>query len=191
MAVRLSLKTGLVSDRDRLPDSADVVVVVEPNTGSVARSKGQLFLLVTSTLPGPRAREATRLLADTVRTDYYYDESAGIRVCLEKVINNANRRLAHHRDRLGMSPRDAAGPIGVAAAVVRGNELYVGTAGPAEAYLIRSARLSTLPDPNRERGLPVGAGAASQHRGCGMSRNAFDPFDAVDQLLSHEPDDRP
>jgi hypothetical protein len=40
-------------------------------------------------------------------------------------------------------------------AVVRGNELYVGTIGPAEAYLIRQARLSTLPDPHRERGLPT------------------------------------
>ena len=39
--------------------------------------------------------------------------------------------------------------------MVRGNELYVVTVGPAEAYLIRQARLSTLPDPHRERGLPT------------------------------------
>ena len=50
---------------------------------------------------------------------------------------------------------DEGGPIGVAVAVVRGRELYVATVGPAEAYLIRQARLSTLPDPNRDRGLPV------------------------------------
>ena len=42
-------------------------------------------------------------------------------------------------------------------AVVRGSEMYVATVGPAEAYLIRQARLSTLPDPHRERGLPSGA----------------------------------
>ena len=47
------------------------------------------------------------------------------------------------------------GPIGIGVAVVRGNELYVATIGPAEAYLIRQARLSTLPDPHRERGLPT------------------------------------
>ncbi len=35
--------------------------------------------------------------------------------------------------------------------------MYVATVGPAEAYLIRQARLSTLPDPHRERGLPSGA----------------------------------
>jgi len=38
---------------------------------------------------------------------------------------------------------------------VRGTELYVATIGPAEAYLIRQARLSTLPDPpSRARHCP-------------------------------------
>lgn len=155
MAVRLSLKLGIVNERDRHPDSPDSVVVVEPTIGSVARSKGQLYVLVTSMLPGLRAREATRLAAETIRTDYYYDESAGIRVCLEKVIVLANKKLAHHRDKLGMTAGQAVGPIGIALAVVRGSELYVATVGPAEAYLIRGARLSTLPDPHRERGLPA------------------------------------
>jgi hypothetical protein len=154
MAVRLQLKLGAVVEQDRLPDSPDTIVVVEPSVGSVARSKGHLYLLVTSRKPGVRGRDATRLAAETIRNEYYYDESAGIRVCLEKAIGAANKRLAHQRDRLGLGP-DGTGPIGVAVAVVRGNELYVATVGPAEAYLIRQARLSTLPDPHRERGLPA------------------------------------
>jgi hypothetical protein len=155
MAVRLQLKLGAVAEQDRLPDSPDTVVVVEPSVGSVARSKGHLYLLVTSRNPGNRGRDATRLAAETIRNEYYYDESAGIRVCLEKAIGAANKRLAHQRDRLGLGAVDGSGPIGVAVAVVRGNELYVATVGPAEAYLIRQARLSTLPDPHRERGLPA------------------------------------
>ena len=154
MAVRLQLKLGAVAEQDRLPDSPDTVVVVEPSVGSVARSKGHLYLLVTSRNPGNRLRDATRLAAETIRNEYYYDESAGIRVCLQKAIGAANKRLAHQRDRLGLGAGDS-GPIGVAVAVVRGNELYVATVGPAEAYLIRQARLSTLPDPQRERGLPA------------------------------------
>jgi hypothetical protein len=155
MAVRLQLKLGAVAEQDRLPDSPDTVVVVEPSVGSVARSKGHLYLLVTSRNAGSRGRDATRLAAETIRNEYYYDESAGIRVCLEKAIGAANKRLAHQRDRLGLGAVDGSGPIGVAVAVVRGNELYVATVGPAEAYLIRQARLSTLPDPHRERGLPA------------------------------------
>jgi hypothetical protein len=156
MAVRLQMKLGVVAEQDRVADSPDTIVVVEPSVGSVARSKGNLYLLVTSRLPTQRAHEATRLTAETIRAEYYYDESAGIRVCLEKAIAAANKRLAHQRERLGLGhATDATGPIGIGLAVVRGHELYVATVGPAEAYLIRQARLSTLPDPHRDRGLPA------------------------------------
>ena len=156
MAVRLQMKLGIVAEHDRLPDSPDTLVVVEPSVGSVARSKGLLYLLVTSRISSRHALEATRLAAETIRNEYYYDESAGIRVCLQKAIGTANKRLAHQADRLGLKSPDENGPIGVAVAVVRANEMYVATVGPAEAYLIRQARLSTLPDPHRERGLPSG-----------------------------------
>ena len=153
MAVRLQMKLGFVAEQDRLPDSPDTVVPEEPTIGSIVRSKGNLYLLVTGRTAGARLRESTRLVSDTIRREYYYDESAGIVVCLEKAIKAANKKLGHQKDRLGGD--ETNGPIGVAAAVVRGNELYVVTVGPAEAYLIRQARLSTLPDPHRERGLPT------------------------------------
>ena len=166
MAVRLQMKLGVVPEQDRRPDSPDAVVVIEPTVGSIARSKGQLYLLVTSRLSNQRAAEAARIAADTIRNEYYYDESAGIRVCLEKAIESANKRLAQQRDRLGLGrANDGNGPIGIGVAVVRGNELYVATVGPAEAYLIRQARLSTLPDPHRERGLPTGELAPDVWRG--------------------------
>ena len=157
MAVRLQMKLGVVAEHDRLADSPDTLVVVEPSVGSVARSKGHLYLLVTSRISSRHALEATRLAAETIRNEYYYDESAGIRVCLQKAIATANKRLAHQADRLGLKTGDGNGPIGIGVAVVRGSEMYVATVGPAEAYLIRQARLSTLPDPHRERGLPSGA----------------------------------
>jgi hypothetical protein len=158
LAVRLQLKLGAVTEQDRLSDSPDTIVVVEPSVGSVGRTKGNLYLVVTSRVPGGKAREATRMIADTIRNEYYYDESAGIRQCLTKVLGVANKRLAHQRERYGLGhDADGVGPVGVAVAVVRGRELYVATVGPAEAYLIRQARLSTLPDPNKERGLPAEA----------------------------------
>ncbi len=152
MAHRIQMKLGVVADAERAPDSPDTALHIEPRIGAQTRSKGHLYLLVTSRVPGPKAREATRLVADAIRTEYYYDESAGIRVCLVKAIQVANKRLSHAREKgaLGNGP----GPIGVALAVVRDNEMYVCTVGPAEAYLNRGARLSTLPDPHRDRGLP-------------------------------------
>jgi hypothetical protein len=149
------MKLGYLTESARLADSPDTVLSEEPTVSAIGRTKGQLYLIATSRVSGARAREATRLAAEAVRDAYYRDESAGIAGSLAKAIRAANNRVAHLRDRLGPSGGDDRnGPLGLGIAVVRGNELYVATVGPAEAYLIRQARLSTLPDPHRERGLP-------------------------------------
>ncbi len=127
-------------------------MIVEPTVGSTARTKGNLYLLATGA-GGRKLRDATKMAAEKVRDDYYYDESAGIVVCLKKAIRAANKQLLHSNERL-VSRRGEPGPIGLALAVVRGSELYVATVGPAEAYLLRQARLLTLPDPSPESGLP-------------------------------------
>ena len=150
MSSRLALKYGLVSEEDRLSNSSDAVLVTEPTTGSKARTKGSLYLVVTSRTLGGRTRDACHLVADTIRREYYYDESAGIAIVLEKAIRAANRRLRHSREGGGL----AQGTLGVAVTVVRGNELYVSTCGDADSYLIRSARL-LMPEHSSGDGLPA------------------------------------
>jgi hypothetical protein len=151
MTVRLRMKLGLVAESQRPPDSPDTVLVVEPSIGSTTRTKGSLYLVVTGA-GGGELRSATNMVAERVRHEYYYDESAGIVVCLKKAIRAANREL-RVTERL-VARQGEAGPIGIALAVVRGNELYVATVGPAEAYLVREARLLTLPEPDPGSGLP-------------------------------------
>ena len=102
MATRLEIQHGLISERDRLSTSADTVSVTRPSTGSKTRSKGVLFVVVGSAIPGPRAREATKLVAETIRHEYYYDESAGVPVCLEKAVKAADRRLRSSREGAGL-----------------------------------------------------------------------------------------
>jgi len=150
MSSRLALKYGLVSEEDRLSNSSDAVLVTEPTTGSKARTKGSLYLVVTSKNTGGKTRDACRLVADTIRREYYYDESAGIAIVLEKAIRAANRRLRHSREGGGLNQ----GSIGLAVAVVRGNELYVATCGDADSYLIRAARL-LMPEHEPGEGLPA------------------------------------
>src|SRR3954454_21433813 len=150
MASRLALKYALLAAGGRLSNSSDAIVVTEPTTGSKTRTKGSLYLIVSSKAIGGRAREACRLVADTIRREYYYDESAGIAIVLEKAVRAANRRLRQSREGGGL----AAYSIGITLAVVRGNELYVATAGDANAYLIRSARL-LMPEHHSGVGLPA------------------------------------
>jgi len=154
MAVRLQMKLGVVAEAERLEDSPDTVAVVEPTIGATSRSKGSLFVVVSGVGRARRLQEATRLVADTVQGEYYYDESAGLIACLEKAIRAANRKLAANRDRLGLGS-DGGGSVGLGVAVVRGSELYVTTAGPVEAYLVHQAHLLTLPEPNAGIGLPA------------------------------------
>ncbi len=154
MAVRLQMKLGVVAETERLEDSPDTVAVVEPTIGATSRSKGNLYVVVSGLGRGRRLQEATRLVADAVQGEYYYDESAGLVVCLEKSIRAANRKLAANRERLGLGS-DGKGPIGLGVAVVRGNEMYVTTAGPVDAYFIHQAHLLTLPDPNADLRLPA------------------------------------
>ena len=152
MAVRLHLKIGLVPGADRLSTSPDVVIHHEPSIGSVSRSKGNLYGVVTVTpKSGGKPGEAATLVADTIRDRYYYDESAGIPICLEKAIRTANQTLRQARESHGLAP----GAIGACIAVVRGHELYVATIGDADAFLVRQARLLTLPEEERGEGLPA------------------------------------
>jgi hypothetical protein len=151
MAARLHLKIGVVAEQDRLSSSADSILVTEPGTGSRARSKGSLYVVVTArTGSGGRPREAAALVAETIRREYYYDESAGIPVCLDKAVRSANRRLRHQREGHGLAP----GSIGAAIAVIRVNELYVATIGDGDAYLVRQARL-LMPEHQPSSGLPA------------------------------------
>src|SRR5450759_479353 len=153
MAVRLHMNLGVVAESQRLPDSADTVIVVEPNIGATSRTKGNLYLLVTAT-GGRKLRAATKIVAEQIRDDYYYDLSAGISGCLRKAVQAANKVLLHSPERPTAGPGEPHS-IGLALAVVRGNELYVATLGPAEAYLVRQARLLTLPEPSPDSGLPA------------------------------------
>jgi hypothetical protein len=145
------MKLGLVAEAQRPPDTPDSVLVVEPSIGATMRTKGNLYLVVTGS-GGGELRPATNMVAERIRHEYYYDESAGINVCLKKAIRAANREL-RATERVSLS-NGGGGPIGVALAVVRANELYVATVGPAEAYLVRDARLLTLPEPAANSGLP-------------------------------------
>ena len=172
MAVRLQLKLGVVTEQDRLARLArhdrrrradDRIRRAHRRATSTCSSPRRV--------PGPRAREATRMVADTIRDEYYYDESAGIRVCLEKVIGVANKRLAHQRDKLGDRAPSGDGPIGVAVAVVRGSELYVATVGPAEAYLIRRRASRRCPTRTAIAGLP-GEPSCSPRSGAARSPSA-------------------
>ena len=159
MAVRLSLKLGVVTEHDRLARLA--------GHGRRRRADDRLRrALEGQPLPARHvarsstrhAREATRLAAETIRDEYYYDESAGHPGLPRRRRSRlANKRLAHQRDRARPAQRRAA--TARSASASRSSAAARCTSRPSaprRRTSSASARLSTLPDPHRDRGLPTG-----------------------------------
>lgn len=144
MSNRLATRIGLLPAEDRPAGSGDVVRFHEPATGSLARTKGSLFLLAQVTGGDAALRRAARDALEALERDYYYDLSAGVVGSLSKALATANRRLYHQRAKLGIPRRGGVSVIGLA---VRGREAHVAKLGPAAAVILRDERMYELPPP--------------------------------------------
>jgi serine/threonine protein phosphatase PrpC len=144
MSNRFATRIGLPSADERPPDAFDVVAFHEPAVGAQARTKGSLFLLAQLSGGNRALAAAAREALDAIERDYYYDLSAGVLVALAKAMAAANRRLYHHRRRLGI-PRRAG--VSIVAVVVRGREAHVAKVGPASAVVVRDDRMYEVPPP--------------------------------------------
>jgi serine/threonine protein phosphatase PrpC len=144
MSNRLATRIGLPSADERPAGALDVVAFHEPPTGAQVRTKGSLFLLAQVTGTHQSLARAAREALESIERDYYYDLSAGVLGALAKALSAANRRLYHHRQRIGIPRR---GGVGVIALVVRGREAHIAKLGPASAVILRSGRMFELPPP--------------------------------------------
>ncbi|MEX2045717.1 MAG: hypothetical protein WEE03_01020 [Chloroflexota bacterium] len=132
---QLSFVTTVGSTADVRASRADVILISEPETGAMLRTKGRLYLLFEASPPGP-AEKIAREVAELARQEYYYDLSAGIEVSLRRALRQANRRAAQRL-------RESRGGVTLqcACAVIVNNELYTSRVGGAQVFLVRRARL--------------------------------------------------
>lgn len=144
MTNRFATRIGLPSAEERPADAYDVVAFHEPAFGSLARTKGSLFLLAQLTGGSPSLARAAREALDAIQRDYYYDLSAGVTVSLARALGGANRRLYHGRKGLGIPRRSG---VSIVAFVVRGREAHVAKLGPASAVIVRDGRMYEVPPP--------------------------------------------
>jgi len=133
-----SFVTKVGSTHERGASKADVIIVHEPETGALLRTKGRLYLLcevAAPSSPGSGAQIA-REVADLADQEYFYDLSAGIEVALRKALRQANRRAAQR-----LKEHRNSGALHLACAVVVNNEIYGSRIGAAQVFLVRRARL--------------------------------------------------
>ena len=144
MTNRFATRIGLPSAEERPADAFDVVAFHDPAVGAQARTKGSLFLLAQLTGGNPRLARAASEVLEAIRTDYYYDLSAGVLVALSKALSAGNRRLYHGRRRLAIPHRSG---VSIVAMVVLGREAHVAKLGPASAVVVRDGRMYEVPPP--------------------------------------------
>lgn len=135
---RLQVTVGVPPRIDADPHGPDWVEIVAPPVGAISRTKGRLYLLVSSRPGIRRPRDLARSVAVELRRTYYYDESAGIKVCLEKAVAVVRQRLL--RVRPWSAEGSDGGPISLALAVVRDGEVYATSLGGAQVYVVRGGR---------------------------------------------------
>ena len=144
MSNRLATRIGLPVAEERPADAFDLVAFEEPAIGSIARTKGSLFLLVQLTGGTPQLQRAAREAMDGLQRDYYYDLSAGVLQALSRSLASANRRLYHKRRKLAIPRRSG---VSIVALVIRGREAHVAKLGPASAVVVRDGRMYEVPPP--------------------------------------------
>jgi hypothetical protein len=144
MSTRLATRIGLPAPEERSPGTLDVARFREPVIGAETRTKGSLFLLAQVTGTDPALGRAAREVLEAIEHDYYYDLSSGALGALAKALRNANRRLYHQRNRLGIPRRGGISVIGVA---IRAREAHAAKLGPAAAVIVRDGRMYELPPP--------------------------------------------
>ncbi len=132
-----SFVTKVGSTREVRASKADAIVIHEPETGALLRTKGRLYLLCEVAHPssGPGAQIA-REVADLANQEYFYDLSAGIEVALRKALRQADRRAAQR-----LREHRSSAVLHLACAVVVNNEIYGSRIGAAQVFLVRRARL--------------------------------------------------
>ncbi len=144
MSNRFATRIGLPSAEERPTDAFDLMAFHEPAIGSLARTKGSLFLLAQLTGGTTSLARAAREALDVIQRDYYYDLSAGVTVSLARALAGANRRLYHGRRRLGIPRRSG---VSIVAVVIRAREAHAVKLGPASAVIVRDGRMYEIPPP--------------------------------------------
>ena len=133
-----SFVTTVGSTRDVRTSKADVILIHEPETGAMLRTKGRFYLLCEVAGPGSPSSGVTiaREVADLAKQEYFYDLSSGIPVALRRALTQANRRAQQR-----LKEQRTSVSLHLACAVVVNNEIYGAHVGDAQVFLVRRARL--------------------------------------------------
>lgn len=123
--------------------TSDCILAREPSPASpAARWKGSLYLLAEPVPEGGRGYQAARQVIAEIAQVYYAATSPSITTCLARAIREANLNLFRHN--MAVSGHEKI-TVGVTAAVVRRDELFLAQVLPGQAYVVHQGRVQPFP----------------------------------------------
>lgn len=139
----VSRAISLSTDPAKSRSSANIFAT-EPTSGSQARSRGSLYVVTESEGDSPEERAYCRLVADSIRVEYFRDTTQELDQALSHGIDRGNARMLKD-DRL---PPEGARPIvAMTCMAIRDGELAVAQTLPVQAYIGTQTGIALLPDP--------------------------------------------
>ncbi|MGE5140625.1 MAG: hypothetical protein ACM3JD_14250 [Rudaea sp.] len=122
-------------------DEARLVTALTVEEAAAARGRGSLYILLDVSGEVEGRSEIERELIETIRREYAVRRGS-VTFGLSEALRAANASLFDMNLSLG---REARRMAGVAAAVLRGEDLYVAEAGPAVVYVEINGKLQRYP----------------------------------------------
>lgn len=132
----ISVVDGMWQDQ---PDN--VAAFDEARLGELARGRGNLYICLDVSGEVEGRSEVERALLEVIR-DTFASSRGSVSFGLSEALRAANAFLFESNRQVA---RDVRRMAGVSAVVLRGNDLYIGQAGPAVVYVEASEKLARYP----------------------------------------------
>ncbi len=122
--------------------TSDCILVREPAAASTARWKGNLYILAEPVTEGSRSYGVAQETLHQIAEAYYQATSPSVTTCLNRALQEANRRLFERNMQASGYEKVT---LGITCAVLRGRELYLAQVLPGQAYVVHRGNLEAFP----------------------------------------------
>jgi hypothetical protein len=120
------------------------IFVNEPTSGSLARSKGSLYIVTESEHDDADERAYCRLIADSVRSEYYRDPTQELDQALSQGMDRGAAKMLKD-ERI---PPDGERPVvAVTCLAIRDGEMAIAQTLPVQTYIGTRTGIALVPDP--------------------------------------------
>ncbi len=131
-----------VSQTDDSLIADTILTCAAGDSASIEAHKGELFVLLEGSGDLAKQRSALQLVMRTMRKAFYENDSFSVQSSLRRAIVAANHALYEYNVSLPVARRCV---LGMSAAVIRGQDLFVAQILPAQLYVQHDGELRAIP----------------------------------------------